>query len=365
MPKVLIDFIKERGLHALEDDLSIVIRRHNKYNNLVLMKYNQLDSPMGDPVVQTCRGIILDEDNDWSVVSFPYKKFFNHDEGHAANIDWNSAKIYEKLDGSLMTLYYYDNQWVVASSGSPDASGPVLGAETTFKDLFWDVWNGLGYKLPNNTNQCFMFELMTLDNRVVVRHPESRLVLHGARRLDNFEELDPVAQAGMNGWEVADIWDVGTLDELITKVNSLDPMEAEGAVVCDANFNRIKIKNWEYCVYSKAQDEFSTRTIIESIAAGKSDDFMPKLLQRFPEYNAEYFNILSKYNRLLGQVEGYYDAVKEISDNKEFALRVKDFHNPHALFAVHNGKYKRFDDFFADARIKHLESWLNVPYKKL
>ena len=36
--------------------------------------------------------------------------------------DWQSSKIYEKLDGSICALYYYEG-WNVASSTKPDASG--------------------------------------------------------------------------------------------------------------------------------------------------------------------------------------------------------------------------------------------------
>ncbi len=59
---------------------------------------------MGEKIVQQCRGIILDEANNWQIVSYPYDKFFNYEESYAPQLDWSTAKIFEKLDGSLMTL---------------------------------------------------------------------------------------------------------------------------------------------------------------------------------------------------------------------------------------------------------------------
>jgi tRNA splicing ligase len=53
-------------------------------------------------VVQECRGLILDESANWRIVAFPYTKFFNYGEEHAASIDWSTACVQEKLDGSLM-----------------------------------------------------------------------------------------------------------------------------------------------------------------------------------------------------------------------------------------------------------------------
>jgi len=73
-------------------------------------------------VVQECRGIVLDMDDDWAVVAYPYRKFFNYGERWAASVDWSSAAVVDKLDGSLATLYWYRGQWHVASSGVPDAS---------------------------------------------------------------------------------------------------------------------------------------------------------------------------------------------------------------------------------------------------
>ena len=47
-------------------------------------------------------------------------------------IDWGTARVYEKLDGSLMTLYRYGGAWQVASSGLPDGSTLALGRRMTY-----------------------------------------------------------------------------------------------------------------------------------------------------------------------------------------------------------------------------------------
>src|ERR1019366_8453836 len=109
----------------LEAAYGIKSNRHRAFPHLVMLKYSQINSPMNEPIVQQCRGIILDESNDWAVVSYPFDKFFNYGEPNAAKIDWANTRVLEKLDGSLMTLYWYADQWRVASSGTPDAGGPA------------------------------------------------------------------------------------------------------------------------------------------------------------------------------------------------------------------------------------------------
>lgn len=51
-----------------------------------------------------CRGLVLDEAKDWAVVAMPYTRFFNYGERWASCIDWATAKVFEKMDGSLMTM---------------------------------------------------------------------------------------------------------------------------------------------------------------------------------------------------------------------------------------------------------------------
>lgn len=46
----------------------INIKRHPKYPNLVQFTYDSIKSPKDDPIVIECRGIILDENDNWKVV---------------------------------------------------------------------------------------------------------------------------------------------------------------------------------------------------------------------------------------------------------------------------------------------------------
>ena len=104
----LQQYLREHGLEKLIADYSIKAVTHKQYPHLISLKYSQIDSPMGEKIVQQCRGIVLDRSNNWEIVSYPYDKFFNYGEGngevfYSAAIDWSTAKVYEKLDGSLMT----------------------------------------------------------------------------------------------------------------------------------------------------------------------------------------------------------------------------------------------------------------------
>lgn len=92
-------YLQLNSLEKLTEEFAIKVRRHSKYPNLVGLVYCQIDSPKLHPIVRECRGLILDETNNWSVVAYPFFRFFNYEEGGADKIDWNTATTYTKLDG--------------------------------------------------------------------------------------------------------------------------------------------------------------------------------------------------------------------------------------------------------------------------
>lgn len=107
----VVDYLRKNapnGVEMLEKEFAIHHARHKKRPGLILFKYDQLNSPMSHPIVQECRGIVLDESDNWKIVVYPYSKFFNMKEtANAAEIDWTKpVRAYEKIDGSLLTMYH-------------------------------------------------------------------------------------------------------------------------------------------------------------------------------------------------------------------------------------------------------------------
>ena len=187
------------------------------------------------------------------MVAFGYTKFFNYgEETRVDDIDWGTARVTEKLDGTLILLYYYDDAWQVATTGRADASGEVSGAkkqQTSFADLFWSTFRQLGYRLPTCDGRfCYLFELMTRHNQVVVKHEKPRIVLHGIREVGVFPypEHLPEPFAAEYGWEVARTFPLSQLSEVLAACEPLEGTEAEGFVVTDQDFHRLKVKAASY-----------------------------------------------------------------------------------------------------------------------
>eukprot|EP00007_Cunea_sp_BSH-02190019_P003781 CAMPEP_0174238278 /NCGR_PEP_ID=MMETSP0417-20130205/10799_1 /TAXON_ID=242541 /ORGANISM="Mayorella sp, Strain BSH-02190019" /LENGTH=472 /DNA_ID=CAMNT_0015317099 /DNA_START=33 /DNA_END=1451 /DNA_ORIENTATION=+ len=124
----VVQAIRKRGLEWVMRKYRLKMARHSDHPQLVQLHYDQLKSPLSSPIVQECRGVILDESANYAVVHLPFTKFFNASESGAACIDWETATVFEKLDGSMVSLYWYDGKWHVASSSLPDGSGAICGS---------------------------------------------------------------------------------------------------------------------------------------------------------------------------------------------------------------------------------------------
>ena len=83
----------------LKRDYGLRIKSDGEYT---VFNYN-INCDFKDPIVQEARGIILDTVR-LEVVCWPFRKFGNYNEGYADEIDWSTARVQEKVDGSIIKL---------------------------------------------------------------------------------------------------------------------------------------------------------------------------------------------------------------------------------------------------------------------
>jgi hypothetical protein len=376
-------FLRDNGSpEKLLEQYGIMSRRHWRYDNLVCFKYNMIDSPMGERIVQECRGIILDEEKDWEVVSRPFDKFFNEGEGHAAKVDWSTAAVQEKLDGSLITLYYYRHEWHVQSSGTADAGGNVnesmmewrengelqMPFPRTFKNYFWQITvkNGMSlHPLMTNvpTDFCFMFEMMGPLNRIIVKHDIAKIVLIGCRNVQTGEEHTPEFGATLlpGKVECVKLHPISNLNDIVNTFDHMNPVEQEGYVVCDKSFNRIKVKCPAYVALHYAKgNEVTPKVLLKIAVAGESDEWVA----HFEEYKEDLTRVRDKLNAFIDEVEADYERITEAvgpeASQKEFAMLAIKTRCSSALFNKRTGK----TEIRSFIRNIHIDKLLKLLYEQ-
>lgn len=369
----VVKYIKEYGLDKTINDFKLVCK---DYGNKILLKYNQIESPMSESIVQECRGLIL-EKYSWKVLSLSFYKFFNYGESHAAKIDWDSANILEKMDGSLISCYYdwNDKTWYGATTGTANGEGEVnnkLG--TNFNDLFWDtVYNK--YNLNTcllNTDLVYMFELCTPYNIVVKPHGESSATLLGVRnrvtlKEISYKELNMVATS--LGVPLVKNFDLnsGNVGVLFKTFEDMVWYE-EGYVVVDGNFNRIKIKNPAYVHAHHIKSKTAEHNIITIVKTNEVEEFSAT----FPERKDELFKLKENYDRLISKLELVWGELNKLrpkdnghNEKKEFAKNVFEISSEKGVkefsslfFLLNSGKVSSVKDFLFNYDNKKLYKML-------
>ena len=306
--------------------------------------------------MQQCRGLIVDEADDWAIVSHPFDKFFNAGEAGASEIDWHSARVYEKLDGSLMSLYFYDGAWQVASSGVPDAGGP-FGTRSgfTMAQGFWEIWRDLGLDLPTQdfAGWWFGFEMMTPWNKIIVPHETSKLVCIGARAANGRE----VRSESLDfDWPTVVSYPLQTLDDVLAAAENIHPTQGEGFVVCDDCFRRVKIKSPQYVALHHLRDQLSIPRMLDLVRQGEGEEF----LAYFPDFGMQFQQIQKRYDALVAQIESDYREIENIAEQRDFAEAAKTRRLPGALFALRKGKVANAREFLSGAPLSTLIAWLGL-----
>jgi hypothetical protein len=355
----LTDWLNDYGLESLAEH-DIRVSTDCRFPGLYNLKYGIL-SDKSLPIVQACRGAVVervDDDGDHSpyfrLVAYAFDRFFNLGEPLAAEIDWPTAKVYEKYDGSLIKLFWNGVQWVVSTSGSVGGAGNVGSSGKTFEELFWDTFRYMRYNAFDlDPNYCYVFELCAPENRVVVSYEEPMLRLLAVRdRANSFEEL-PLGDFKGSFW-VAESFDFGAW-QLVEEANARGA-DHEGFIVCDSTGNRIKVKSDVYVqlhrVRGNGEPDFSTLYL---------NDDLDEFLLHFPDFRPKFQPLLDRLGDLDFMVRGFVDLYSNLPQ-KEFAAIVLENH-PNvsgAMFGLRSGKYRDFYHCVAEMTPKQLDRLLGL-----
>lgn len=317
----------------------IKITTEGKYT---MFKYNQLNSDFNNEIVQECRGLILDDK--FAPVCVPFFKFGNYGESYCPEIDWNTASVQEKIDGSLIKVFYDDGDWHVATNGTIDAykaelqNDARLGIDVPFKTFgeLFDVAaknSGLNYDVLDK-NCTYMFELVSPYNRVIVPYKEIRIFHLGTRNNTTLEEEEvDICVAKPKRFPIK------TLEDCIKAASEL-PFDEEGYVVVDKNYNRAKIKSPKYVMAAHIRNNgaVTTSRILDIIRNNEIDEF----LLYCNEYEPVLRDIERKVQTVADKMESRAREIEalNVDSQKEFALLVKS--DPYCAFLFARRKDPRF-----------------------
>lgn len=330
-----------------------------------------------DDITIQCRGLVTNSKGD--IVARPFKKFFNYEEHKTEDIPNEEYEVYEKMDGSLGILFYYEyelsaekryniwfnnnyetgmerffdlnnlpdfdnpyyeptpktkGEWIMATRGSFTSPQAIKGKELLGKYNFERLHHDYTY----------LFEIIYKENRIVCDYDFDDLILLGVINTKTGDEVNihydnedirfknMISNIGFRVVMSYKTWGEGydLLKEEISK-------DREGYVIRFKNGFRMKIKGEEYIRLHRILTNISNRDIWEYLKDNKPfDELLEKVPDEFNDWVKETIKDLqNKFDTIKSNVENDF---KELINKKEFAEKIKD--NPNRSFL-----FKRLDSY--------------------
>lgn len=337
------DYIHKHGLQKLQDEYKIKVTNH-EFFHLVVLNYDQIESPRNSLICRECRGLVLERDS-WNVVAKAFDRFFNLGEmlELTKKFDWNDFTATAKEDGTLILLYNYKGRWI-AGTRQTFGGSHIRGYDITFDDLFFCEMARLNSCWPDElpTNNTYAFELCSPYNKVVRSYYDPKVFLisafnNGIEIIDNDFGLPTVNKIEIKSRD--------HLYEIISKKEKEDPT-FEGFVLRDKNGLRIKAKTSTYLALHHICNNgiISQKRAAEIVMSGEIDE----VVVYFPEYKNILYDTKDKIDIAHDELLQIFYEAREIEEQKKFAIYITKKHQtPFSglLFDLKNRNAMKDEDF--------------------
>jgi len=365
-----------------------------------------------DEITLQCRGLVTNSKGD--VVARPFKKFFNYEEHKPEDLPNESFEVYEKMDGSLGILFYYEyelsderryniwfnnnyetgmerffdsnnlpdfdnsyyeptpktkGEWVLATRGSFTSPQAIKGKELLEKYNFERLHTGYTY----------LFEIIYKENRIVCDYDYDDLVLLGMINTKTGDEVNihnddedirfknMISNIGFRVVMLYKTWGEG-YDLLKEEISN----DREGYVIRFKNGFRMKIKGDEYVRLHRILTNISNRDIWEYLKDNKPfDELLEKVPDEFNQWVKETvrdlryacFQLRERAGKLHdGFRYGKFNDRDPEPSKKEFAEFVMK--QPKVLHAIMFAMWNRNNQKVDDIIWKIVKPEYSKPFKK-
>ncbi len=244
------------------------------------------------------------------ISSFPFMRFFNKGEKEAAPVDFSAAEMLEKLDGSMVGVFFPNGdpnnpQWHtrrMISTHGPDMNLIITSFDKQKQYPFMRIIGDFVKKLKfdkTDTKMTYVFEFIHEASKVLTQYaPEQYgLYLIGARNNRTHKELTEdqldetakrVRSKRARRWKTSG--DESEIRRLMDEIGQ-DTKDFEGAVFRDPKGQRVKLKRDDYVKLHHMLDKLSYKNLIPIALSGESDEivaYFPAAKEMIDEFEKRY-----------------------------------------------------------------------------
>ena len=313
------------------EDTMLSMNAEDSTNPLFTFKYMHQGVDFSDNLIRNARGLTLDMNGE--ILTVGYEKFFNYkqlsdkDFYHYYNDKFREEfselhddhvyDVWEKLDGTFLTLGLDDNRFIAATSAS---------TMTEFSKNAQEYFENHPYseeikQFIRDENMCLFFEYTSPDNQIIIPYDKEAYTLIGARKKDindhriHFLSEEKLDELGLSSARREQM----TLDELLEYQRT--NRETEGFVVQNEYGRLIKFKtdywfekhdNLGNIFFGKPYSRKNLIMLMDAIRDDTIDDLIAFDNQRKAD-----FHPVTTFKRVWDKTIDHYES--RVSDYDEYS----------------------------------------------
>jgi hypothetical protein len=296
-----------------------------KYGDIFSLNYCQINSPKFHPIADICRGLIVN--NNLEIISQSFDRFYNYGEVESREIfsKPSNFKVVEKIDGSLIKIYWWDNQWNISTRSNPFGDNYVGDYLFTYAEL---VKSTLGVSLSNlslDKDYTHIFEIVSPYNKIVTDYGKNPKLYYLVSRNNISGEYSNFSLSIKNNFPLIcspEIYNFNSLTEVLEKSKTLCSLQ-EGFVIYNNNFQPIlKIKSPKYVTAHKLRGNGLTlKNAIQLILDNEQSEY----ISYFPEDNSFFEKIILEINQFLSTLQNIINHLDYQLSQKDFASLINNY----------------------------------------
>lgn len=269
------------------------------------------------------RGLVVEDDG--TIVARTLPKFFNDFE-ISGTLPSGPIEVYEKMDGSLVVLFFYKGEPYFCTKGNFTSEQ----AEKA-KEIFT-----LKYEQLNlDQDYTYCFEVIYPENRIIVDYQSEEDIFLIAKI-----HTKTGRQHGIDGLGLRTVQQFATIDgiEKIQELKDLDTQNEEGFVIKFENNFRVKLKFETYFQLHRAANGYSEQQIWNFLHKGEEIPIKHLSEVEVESIRTKMSDLQSKFEVKKLELMKEYEEIKNSSTDKiETIKRIKQSSHPGAIFCFDKG----------------------------
>ncbi len=359
----------------------------NWKDDLFVLNSQRRQSDFGLVPVRQSNGIIMETPEPTSgkpnIVAFSFNVIRDYADAMKESLtkDWSQYQVENLIDGAVVRLYWYRNQWNVATLKCIDARDANWSSKRSFYDLFIEAagLSGLDYEKLNK-QYCYTFIVRHPSNHMIVKYDKSSLI-----HLCTVDMSAMSEETNTVGYVLHDIgiprpnqYNFGAFDDFWTEVQN--PVEGPFNEESILGFilthkvtgDKIKVEKDNYRLARRMKGNcpninYRVLELLRDDLFNQEGEQRRRFLYFFPQYEGNYTKMETNFQRLVKRIYETYEALYTRSSVSSQQMDPLEKHVLDDLYytQIEEGRrvgYHRVEKYLRNLSVFRLAYLLGTPY---